>query len=126
MPLGSVRLELSEELNPMNYDAKQLLGMSRAQLDDLYRKTSAGTVPNGGFKGTFIVAPGTPLTSAAAELIRLMAWQGKVFDAKHGRVNNRVSPFGFESVPARVYVRRRGMYRPRLLGNVFHSSLGPR
>jgi hypothetical protein len=32
-----------------------------------------------------------------------MAWQGKVFDAEHGTVNNRVSPFGFESVLARIY-----------------------
>jgi hypothetical protein len=32
-----------------------------------------------------------------------MAWQGKVFDAEHGTVNNSVSPFGFESALARVY-----------------------
>jgi hypothetical protein len=32
-----------------------------------------------------------------------MVWQGKVFDAQHGRANNRVLPFSFESVPAKVY-----------------------
>jgi hypothetical protein len=32
-----------------------------------------------------------------------MVWQGKVFDAEQGRVRNLVSPFGFESVSARVY-----------------------
>jgi hypothetical protein len=87
----------------MNRGAKQLLEMSRAQLDELFRRSSAGTLPDGSFKGTFIIAPGNSSYRSSAELIRLMAWQGKVFDAKHRRVNNRVSPFGFSSVPARVY-----------------------
>jgi hypothetical protein len=87
----------------MNYEAKTLLQMSRSQLDDLFRKSAVGAIPGGGLKGTFIVAPGTPLTEIAAELIRLMVWQGKVFDAQHGRANNRVLPFSFESVPAKVY-----------------------
>jgi hypothetical protein len=39
----------------------------------------------------------------AAELIRLVAWQGKVFDAEHGMATNRLLPLSFESVPARVY-----------------------
>jgi hypothetical protein len=38
-----------------------------------------------------------------AELIRLFAWKGKVFDVEHGRVNDRILPFDHETVRAKVY-----------------------
>src|SRR5882724_9874274 len=82
---------------------RQLLGMSQAQLDELFRESPAVEIPDGRFRGTFLVAPGPMLTAGAAELIRLFAWQGKVFDAEHVRVNNRVLPFGFETTHAKVY-----------------------
>ena len=83
---------------------RRLLRMSQTKLDRLFRDSLAGELPHGRFKGTFLVAPGTVLNAATAELIRLFAWQGKVFDAEHGRLNNLVLPPGFEAVPARVYI----------------------
>ena len=39
-------------------DQERLLSMSRQQLDDLYRSSPAGPVPNGRARGVAIVAPG--------------------------------------------------------------------
>src|ERR1700704_4905142 len=82
---------------------QKLLGMSQMRLDELFKDSPAGELPNGRFRGTFLVAPGTILSAGSAELIRLLAWQGKVFDAEHGRANNRILPFDLETVPAKVY-----------------------
>jgi hypothetical protein len=87
----------------VEYSLKTLSRMRQSQLDEVFRGSSAGKIPDGRFRGTFLVAPGTVLTSVTSELIRTMVWQGKVFDAQHGRVKNLVLPFGFESVSARVY-----------------------
>ena len=85
----------------MNYDTKQLLQMSHVELDEIFRKSPPGEMPDGRMKGTFIVAPGTWVTAGTAELIWLVVWRGKVFYGNE--VKNQISPFSFESVPARVY-----------------------
>jgi hypothetical protein len=41
----------------MNYDPKQLLQMSQIQMDDLFKNSPVGTIPEGRVKGTFIAAP---------------------------------------------------------------------
>jgi len=87
----------------MAYDVPQLLMMSREQLDQLFRRSEAGPIPNGLADGTLILAPGTVLSPHIAELIRLFMWQGKVFDAKNGVLRNRVLPLGLSAVAARVY-----------------------
>lgn len=87
----------------MNCDSRRLLHMSQGQLDELFRNRAAGEIPDGRFDGAFIIAPDTFLTAGAAELIRLLAWRGKVFDARNARVTNLVLPFGLEAVSARVY-----------------------
>ena len=38
----------------MAYDANQLLAMSQAELDDLFRASPAGPIPNGSAEGTAI------------------------------------------------------------------------
>ena len=43
----------------MAYDANQLMAMSQAQLDDLFRSSPAGDIPNGSANGTAIIAPDT-------------------------------------------------------------------
>ena len=68
----------------MAYDVPQLLGMSQNELDELFKKSSTGEIPNGEGKGTAIVAPGTTYTQDLAQFISFFAWQGKVFDAKNG------------------------------------------
>jgi hypothetical protein len=87
----------------MAYDVAQLLTMTQAQLDDLFRASAAGDIPDGPAKGTAIIAPGTKYSEAIAEVINHFGWQGKVFDAKKGVLKNKILAFGFEAILARVY-----------------------
>jgi hypothetical protein len=87
----------------MAYDVPQLLAMSQAQLDDLFRASPAGDIPNGTAAGTAIIAPGTNYSQPIAEFINHFGWQGKVFDAKNGTLKNRILPFGLEAILAKVY-----------------------
>jgi len=87
----------------MAYDVAQLLTMTQAQLDDLFRASPAGDIPDGPAKGTAIIAPGTKYSEAIAEVINHFGWQGKVFDAKKGVLKNKILAFGFEAILARVY-----------------------
>jgi hypothetical protein len=87
----------------MAYDAKQLLAMSQAQLDDLFRGSPAGDIPNGPATGTAIIAPGTQYSAIIAQIINHFGWQGKVFDAARGTLKNRILAFGVEAIIAKVY-----------------------
>jgi len=87
----------------MTYDAKQLLAMSQEQLDDLFRASPAGDIPNGSADGTAIIAPGTRYSAIIAQVINHFGWQGKVFDAASGYLKNRITAFGVEAIIAKVY-----------------------
>ena len=87
----------------MAYDVPQLLAMSQAQLDDLFRASPAGDVPDGSADGTAIIAPGTKYSRPIAQMINHFGWQGKVFDAKSGTLKNRILAFGLEAIIAKVY-----------------------
>jgi hypothetical protein len=87
----------------MAYDVPQLLAMSQVQLDDLFRASPAGDIPNGMAAGTAIIAPGTKYSQPIAEIINHFGWQGKVFDAANGTLKNRILAFGFEAIIAKVY-----------------------
>ena len=87
----------------MAYDVPQLLGMSQNELDELFKKSSTGEIPNGEGKGTAIVAPGTTYTQDLAQFISFFAWQGKVFDAKNGVLRNKILPLGLNAIVAKVY-----------------------
>jgi hypothetical protein len=87
----------------MPYDVPQLLAMSQAQLDDLFRNSPAGDIPNGPAKGTAIIAPGTTYTENIAEIVSHFGWQGKVFDAKKGLLKNKILLIGLEAIVAKVY-----------------------
>jgi hypothetical protein len=87
----------------MAYDAQQLLAMSQAQLDDLFRSSPVGDIPNGSANGTAIIAPGTQYSSTIAQIINHFGWQGKVFDAANGFLKNRILAFGVEAIIAKVY-----------------------
>ena len=80
-----------------------LLKMSQAQLDELFTNSPPGEIPDGEAKGTAIIAPGTTYTDEIAEFINHFAWQGKNFDAKKGALRNRILPFGFNAIIAKVY-----------------------
>ena len=87
----------------MAYDVNQLLAMSQAQLDDLFKASPAGDIPNGEGKGTAIIAPGTTYSDEIAALVKRIGWQGKVFDASKGVLKNRVLLTGIEAIAAKVY-----------------------
>jgi hypothetical protein len=84
-------------------DETQLIQMSQAQLDELFRSSPAGTIPQGEGKGTAIIAPGTELSEIAAKFIHLFAWQGKVFDPANGTLRNKILPVGLQAIIAKVY-----------------------
>lgn len=87
----------------MAYEVPQLLGMSQNQLDEIFTQSPAGEIPDGEGKGTAIVARGTNYTPDIAQFISHFAWQGKVFDAKHGVLRNKILPLGLNAIIAKVY-----------------------
>jgi hypothetical protein len=87
----------------MEYDVNKLLSMTQQELDDLFKASPAGDIPNGEAEGTAIIAPGTVYSEAVAKVVNLFAWQGKVFDAEKGFLKNRISILGFEAIVAKVY-----------------------
>ncbi len=87
----------------MAYDVEQLLAMTQTELDELFRASPPGDIPDGSAKGTAIIAPGTRYSLHIAEIINIFGWQGKVFDAEKGLLKNKVLPFGIEAVVAKVY-----------------------
>lgn len=87
----------------MAYTTAQLLTLTEQQLDDLFRSSPAGTIPNGEAHGIAIIAPGKPFNSDIASIINIFGWQGKTFDAAHGTLTNRISAFGVNAIVAQVY-----------------------
>ena len=87
----------------MAYTVAQLLALPQAELDDLFRSSPAGDIPDGEAQGTAIIAPGTTFSAEIAKIINIFAWQGKTFDAAHGTLTNRISAFGVNAIVAQVY-----------------------
>jgi len=87
----------------MAYDVPKLLAMTQQELDDLFKASPPGDIPNGEAKGTAIVASGTKYSENIAQFINHFGWQGKVFDARKGLLKNRILAFGVEAIIARVY-----------------------
>jgi len=89
-----------------NSAVAKFLEMSQAQLDELYKGASAGTVPSGDARGTAIVG-GSLLANIYARIARLFFWQGKVFDIfcppDRGVLVNKITPFSLTFVIAKVY-----------------------
>jgi hypothetical protein len=87
----------------MPLDVPQLLKMNQTELDDLFKASPSGSIPDGEAKGTAIIAPGTVFSQEIAEFISFFAWQGKNFDGKRGVLTNRILPFGLNAIVAEVY-----------------------
>ena len=90
----------------MATDVPKLLTMSQAQLDDLFRSSASGPIPDGPAKGTAIIAPGTTMSPDLAEAVSLFVWQGKSFDGPHGVLRNRILTIGINAIVAEVYKGR--------------------
>lgn len=87
----------------MPHDAANLQTLTPDELDELFRRSPAGEIPNGEAEGTVLLASGTELIGPVSKLIHLVGWKGKVFDRTKGELLNRISPLGFEAVRAKVY-----------------------
>lgn len=87
----------------MAFDVAQLMKMSQAQLDELFRTSPAGNIPRGEGEGTVIIDPGTELTNIVAKFAHIFAWQGKVFDPESGELCNKILPPGIKAIIASVY-----------------------
>jgi len=87
----------------MTQTVSDWLKKSQADLDALFSAHEAGPIPDGEGKGTAIIAPGTVFSQEIAAAVNLFAWQGKLFDAKHGFLRNHILPFGIKAIVAKVY-----------------------
>ncbi len=87
----------------MALTAVDLLDLSQAELDDLFRASPAGPIPAGEGDGTVIFAPDTVAADITAKLVHLIAWKGKIFDPEKGDLRNEISPFGFDAIRAKVF-----------------------
>ena len=61
----------------MTFD--DLKSRSQSELDDLFRQSPAGPIPDGDTMGQAIVCPGTFWSRLIARFVHALAWQGKVF-----------------------------------------------
>ncbi len=91
----------------MNPTVEKWLTMSRQELDDIYRNSSAGSIPTGDTRGTAILA-GSIFSKTLAAFARLFAWQGKVFDifapgGDAGVLVNKITFFSLTFIVAKVY-----------------------
>ena len=80
-----------------------LLGLSGAELDDLYRSGTVSAIPRGTGTGTAIFAPGRGIGRVLAKITTRVAWQGKVIDRDGAHLVNLVSPLRLRAIKARVY-----------------------
>jgi hypothetical protein len=81
-----------------------LTTMTQAELDDLFRRSPMGEIPDGDAVGTAILAPGTEIEGPILWYARWLAWQGKVFDRARGTLLNKVGPLGLHLIRASVYI----------------------
>jgi hypothetical protein len=91
------------EETTLEYTVEKLLDMTQEELDDLFKASPAGDIPNGEAEGTAIIAPGTRYSDIIAKVVNTFGWQGKVFDAEKGYLKNRITIFGIEAIVAKVY-----------------------
>ena len=87
----------------MPLDNDELLTMTPDELDELFRQSLAGAIPDGEADGAVLLASGTELSGPLSKLIHFVGWKGKVFDRERGELLNKVSPLGLEAVRAKVY-----------------------
>lgn len=89
----------------MTFD--DLKAKSQAELDELFKKSPAGPIPEGDAQGEAIVCPGSVISRVIARFVHALAWQGKVFspdpDGKGATLQNKVTAAGVRAIVARVY-----------------------
>lgn len=79
---------------------KQLMKMSQADLEQVYRGAHVGEVPTGYLRGKPIFFPGSGLAAPVGACSRML-WQGKVIDPATCTMRNKLC--GCKVVPAKVF-----------------------
>src|SRR5580765_583180 len=78
--------------------------MSGAELDELFRNSQAGEIPDGDAAGKVLVGSKSgDVSKHVAWIARTLAWQGKVFNPEKGDLKNKITPLGIKAVRAKVY-----------------------
>ena len=89
----------------MTFD--DLKSQSQAQLDELFKRSPAGPIPEGDAAGEAVVCPGTFWSRLIARFVHALAWQGKVFtkdpDGQGATLVNKITMGGVHLIVARVY-----------------------
>ncbi len=86
----------------MTMTTADLQKLSPAELDQLYQRSPMGDIPNGEGKGTVLFLTSLPTGNICSDLVKLLAWQGKVFYRDQGFLLNRVSLFSIQMIKAKV------------------------
>jgi hypothetical protein len=81
---------------------KVLLGITNSALDQLFRDSPAGPIPDGNMRGTVIAWPGKWLAKLLAPLIYLIAWQGKVVNRREALLRNKITPLRLRLIKAKL------------------------
>ena len=87
----------------MPLDLPDLLKLKKDELDELFRRSPAGELPDGDADGIVLVAPGSEISRIASKIVHLVAWRGKVFRRDKGDLKNKILPLGVKAVRAKVY-----------------------
>lgn len=87
----------------MTVKTMELMQMSQAELDELYKNIPAGATPDGDGKGTVVTVAGFRLGKVLSSLVNLIAWQGKVFYREQEFLLNKITPLRSKSIKAKVY-----------------------
>lgn len=87
----------------MTMTMMDLMEMSPAQLDDLYKNSPGGKIPDGQSNGTVIFVNGVSIGNVFSSFVKWLAWQGKIFYREQGFLLNRLTPVGLNLVKAKVY-----------------------
>ncbi len=88
---------------PTIKDPHEFLKMSGDQLDEIFRNSAAGNIPQGEGAGVAIIAPGTEVSDEIAWFVNIFTWKGKVFDPVKGELRNKILPLGHKAIVAKVY-----------------------
>jgi hypothetical protein len=82
-----------------------LTRLSQTELDDLFRASPMGDMPDGDAEGIAIVAlEGPAVEGPILWFARWLAWRGKVVDRPRQTLLNKVGPFSWHLIRASMYV----------------------
>jgi hypothetical protein len=84
-------------------EPRSLITASRRELGKLFSSARPGAIPDGRGQGTALLGTGGPAARLAAGLVYVLAWRGKVVNARTARLKNILTPVGIQAIEADVY-----------------------